>query len=103
MSLWAKRIELREGRDERSEHPCLRESIPMVGVARQNGAGAVELFEGDDEGEFVLEGQGAEGPEEVGGFEQRAVVAVGAAEDDGHGTGSLLPLVELGGELAAGE
>ena len=103
MSLWAKRIELREGRDERSAHPCLRESIPMVGVARQNGAGAVELFEGDDEGEFVLESQRAEGPAEVGSLEQTLVVSVSAADDDGHGTGGLLPLVELGGELAAGE
>jgi hypothetical protein len=72
-------------------------------MAGENSAGAVELFEGDDEGEFVLEGEGAEGPEEVGLIEETLVVSVGAADDDRHGTGSLLPLAELGRELAAGE
>ena len=65
--------------------------------------GAVKLFEGDNEGEFVLQGQGTEGPAEVGLIEETLVVSVSAADDDGHGTGGLLPLVELGGELAAGE
>ena len=72
-------------------------------MAGEDRAGAVELLEGDDEGEFVLEGQGAEGPAEVGLIEETLVMSVSAADDDGHGTGSLLPLVELGGELAAGE
>ena len=45
-------------------------SIAVVRVAGEDGVGAVELFEGDNEGEFVLEGEGAEGPEEVGGVEQ---------------------------------
>jgi ornithine carbamoyltransferase len=40
---------------------------------------------------------------EVGLIEETLIVSVSAADDDRHGTGSLLPLVELGGELAAGE
>ena len=75
----------------------------MIRMPRQNGMGAVKLFEGDNEGEFVLQGQGTEGPAEVGLIEETLVVSVSAADDDGHGTGGLLPLVELGGELAAGE
>ncbi len=52
------------GRAVRSSLP--RRLISVVGVASQDGMGAVELFEDDDEGEFVLESQGAEGPAEVG-------------------------------------
>ena len=54
----------------------------MIWVPRQNGAGAVELFEGDDEGEFVLEGQGAKGPTEVGLMEEALVVAIGPADEE---------------------
>jgi hypothetical protein len=34
-------------------------SIAVVGRAGVDAAGAVKLFEEDDEGEFVLEGEGA--------------------------------------------
>jgi hypothetical protein len=47
----------------------------------QDGVGAVELFERDDEGEFVLEGERAEGPEKVGGVEQGLIVSVRPADD----------------------
>ena len=72
-------------------------------MADEDGVGAVELFEGDDEGEFVLEGDGAKGPEEVGAFEESRGVSVGAADDEGDRACRLLPMVDLGGELAAGE
>jgi hypothetical protein len=52
----------------------------------QDGVGAVELFEGDDEGEFVLEGERAEGPEEVGGVEQGLIVSVRPANDQRDAT-----------------
>lgn len=51
------------------DHPPLV-SVSVVGMAGKDGVGAVELLEGDNEGEFVLKGEGAEGPEEVGGVEQ---------------------------------
>lgn len=72
-------------------------------MANEDGVRAVELFEGDNEGEFVLQGERTEGPEEIGLIEESFVVAVGTANDHGHGAGGLLPLGELRGELAAGE
>ena len=69
----------------------------------EDGVGAVELFEGDDEGEFVLEGQGAEGPAEVGLSEEALVVTIGAADDEGHIACRLLPLSDLRGKFAAGD
>ena len=42
------------------------EGLPVVGFAALDGVGAVELFEQDDEGEFVLQGEGREGPDGVG-------------------------------------
>jgi len=38
----------------------------VVGLTAFDGVGAVEVFEEDDEGEFVLEGEGGEGPDGVG-------------------------------------
>ena len=75
----------------------------MIRMTRHDGAGAVDLFEGDDEGEFVLQGESAEGPEETGRIEQLAGVAIGPADDEGDGAGGLLPGIDLRGELAAGE
>jgi hypothetical protein len=43
------------GRASRSSLPQ-RTSIAVIRVAGEDGVGAVELFEGDDEGKFVLEG-----------------------------------------------
>ena len=41
-------------------------SIAVIRRAGEDGLGAVELLEGDDQGEFVLEGLRTEGPKEVG-------------------------------------
>ena len=46
----------------------------VVGFAAFDGVDAVDLFEEDDESEFVLEGERAEGPDFLrGGAEGRAV------------------------------
>jgi hypothetical protein len=79
------------------------ELLPVVGMAGENRAGAVDLLEGNNQGEFVLEGEEAEGPEEVGLIEEALVMSIGTADDDGRGAGGLLPFVEFRGELAAGE
>jgi hypothetical protein len=42
--------------------------ISVIWMAGEDGASAVELLEGHDKGEFVLEGKGAEGPEEISGL-----------------------------------
>ena len=39
---------------------CRNGLIPMIGNSGEDGMGAIDLFEGDDEGKFVLEGQRAE-------------------------------------------
>ena len=39
--------------------------LAVVGLAAFDGVGAVELFEEDDEGELVLEGEGGEGEDHV--------------------------------------
>ena len=75
----------------------------MIWMPRQNGAGAVELFEGDDEGEFVLEGQGAKGPTEVGLMEEALVVAIGPADEESHIACFLLPLGDLHGKFATAQ
>ena len=77
--------------------------IPVIRMARQDGVRAVELFEGDDEGEFVLQGEGTEGPEEIRGLKEGLVVSVCAANNDGDRAGGLAPLVDLGRQLAAGQ
>jgi hypothetical protein len=43
-------------------------SLPVVWDARQDGVCAINLFQSDDQGHLVLEGEGTEGPEEVGGL-----------------------------------
>jgi hypothetical protein len=54
----------------------------MVQKAGENCLCAVDLFQGDDECEFVLEGEGAEGPEEVRTLEDAFGEAVCASHDE---------------------
>ena len=77
----------------------------MVGVVAEEGLDAVELFEEDDEGEFVLEGEGGKGEEEVRLFAGGGGVAVGGAEEVGDGLdgGVELPGFGFSGELFGGE
>jgi hypothetical protein len=41
----------------------------MIGNSGEDGVCSIDLFEGDDEGKFVLEGERAEGPEQVRAFD----------------------------------
>jgi hypothetical protein len=54
----------------------------MVPKAGENCVCAVDLFQGDDECEFVLEGEGAEGPEEVRTLEDAFGEPVCASHDE---------------------
>ena len=64
----------------------------------------MDLFEGDDEGEFVLEGLRAERPEEVGAGTGFFVPAVGGPDEEGaFGNRAVLEFLDFGGEGAAGE
>lgn len=60
-----------------------RIGLPVIGFAAFDGIDAVELFEEDDEGEFVLEGEGGEGEDEVALAAKFVGVAVGAADEKG--------------------
>ena len=85
--------------------PYLRVAlVAVVGGAGEDGFGAVELLEGDEEGEFVLEGLWAEGPEEVGLGAGGFVPTVGGADHDGAAGGAaVLEGLDFGGEGAAGK
>jgi len=50
-------------------------------MAGPEGVGAVELFHHHDGGQFVLEGEGAEGPEPVGAAPECLSVPVGPANE----------------------
>ena len=50
-------------------------------MAGPEGVGAVELFQNDDCGQFVLEGEGAEGPKPVGAAAKCFRVSVGSANE----------------------
>jgi len=78
-------------------------SVAMVGGVGEDLMGAVELFEGDEGGEFVLHGVGAECPEPIGGGADGCGEAIGTADEEGDGFMVRLPLVDALGEVAAGE
>ena len=72
----------------------------MVGGAGVDGAGAVDLFEEEEEGEFVLECEFAEGETKVGCDTEGVGVAVCSANEEGDGFGALhFPLRDAGGEF----
>ena len=76
----------------------------VVGVAGEDGEGAVDLFGEDGAGELVGEGDGAEGEDEGGAGAGGGGPAVGGAdgEDDGLGAG-VAQAAEVGGEVFGGE
>ena len=53
----------------------------MVGNPRENGMRPVDLFEGDDEGKFVLEGEGTERPEQIRAFDDSCGESVCATDE----------------------
>src|SRR5215207_9747923 len=76
----------------------------MVGRAGVNGSRAVELLEEDDQGEFVLEGEAAQGPAPIGALAEFVGVTVGAADEESDGFGAAeFPGSEPRGELAGGD
>ena len=54
----------------------------MVGSAREDHVSAVNLLKGDNEGEFVLEGECAQRPEEIRAASHGFVPSVGGADEE---------------------
>ena len=69
-------------------------SCAVVGVAGEDGGGAVELFGDDHPGEAMRQGHSAERQFEFGGGENVRSVAVGATEEKGDGANAVV--AELG-------
>ena len=80
----------------------------VIRMPGQNGAGAVELFGEDDAGEFMGEGDGAEGEEEVGAGAGGGGPAISGADgeeellDAAVAEGAEVGCEISGGELLAG-
>jgi hypothetical protein len=76
----------------------------VVGVAGADGEGAVDLLGEDDGGEFVGEGDAAEGEGAFGAFERGRGPAVGRADGEEGVLGSgVLEGAEDGGEFGRGD
>lgn len=76
----------------------------MIRNPREDCLRAVELLKGDDEGEFVLKGHGAERPEEIGFFAHAGMVTVRTADQNGAGLARVEgDFFHFGGEGPAGE
>jgi len=76
----------------------------VVGFAAFDGVDPVDLFEEDDESEFVLEGERAEGPDFLGGGAEGWAVAVCAADEEGDAFGAgHFPAVDADAEGVGGE
>lgn len=89
---------------EQAGTPPTLPSIPVVGDSRQDRVGAVDLLQGEDEGHFVLERQGAERPQEIGGFSDVIGQAIGSADHDGaRFPGMVFDFPDFAGQGAAGE
>jgi hypothetical protein len=56
--------------------------LPMIWHATLDGVGAVELFKQDDEREFVLEGEGGEGPDGLAFLTKGGSVAIGGPNEE---------------------
>jgi len=65
---------------------------------------AVELFEENDEGELVLEGEGREGPDSVGFLAEFGAVAIGGTDEEGDAfeAGVHFPSVDFFDKLLGG-
>ena len=57
----------------------------MAGFAAFDGIGAVELFEQDDEGEFVLQSERGESPDRVGFLTKFGGVSIGGSDKERNG------------------
>lgn len=76
----------------------------MVGGTGKDHVSAVNLLEGDDEGEFVLEGECAQRPEEICAVSHRFVPSVGGADEEGAARDRMVfEFLDSCGKSTAGE
>ena len=76
----------------------------MVGSAREDHVSAVNLLEGDDESEFVLEGECTQRPEEIRAASHGFVPSVGGADEKGATRDRLVfEFLDPCGKRTAGE
>ena len=76
----------------------------MVGNPREDGMRPVDLFEGDDEGKFVLEGEGTERPEQIRAFDDARGEPVRASDEKGARFSRIgLDFPDLFGKRSAGQ
>jgi len=81
-----------------------RGSVAVVGSAREDHVGAVDLLEGDDESEFVLEGECAQRPKEIRTASHGFVPSVGSTDEEGAARDRLVfEFLDPCGKRAAGE
>ena len=76
----------------------------MVGSARKDHVSTVNLLEGDNEGEFVLEGECTQRPEEIRAASHGFVPSVGGADEKGATRDRLVfEFLDPCGKSTAGE
>jgi len=76
----------------------------VVGFTAFDGVDAVDLFEEDDEGQFVLKGEGTEGPDVAALAAECGAVAVCTADEEGDAFGAVqFPAVDRLAEGVRGE
>jgi hypothetical protein len=72
----------------------------MIGRSAQDRVGSVNLFQGHQQGEFVLQGHPAQGKNEIGIFSDRFVVTISSAGDQADTANPLrFPALNQFGEL----
>ena len=81
-----------------------RGSVAVVGSARKDHVSTVNLLEGDDESEFMLERECAQRPEEIRAASHGFVPSVGGADEKGAARDRLVfEFLDPCGKRAAGE
>ena len=77
--------------------------ISVVGGAGQEGVNSVDLFEQDNEGEFVLHGVATKAEDVIAGGAKSRGVTISSADEEGDVFDGLeLPAADLGFEFAGG-
>jgi len=76
----------------------------VIGGTRKDHVSAVDLLEGDDESEFVLEGECAQRPEKIRATSHGFVPSVGGADEEGAPRDRLVfEFLDSCGKSTAGE
>ena len=79
-------------------------SIPVIRGAGEDRFGAVDLLEGHEQSEFVLECLRAKGPEKIGAGSCGLIPATGGSHEQGEtGNRAVAELLDFGGKCATGE